>query len=134
MVARCFVLRISVFCLLAATGLVAGLNGAAAIDKNQRFGGTGYNLPASDIVGATAGEFGITPGGMASYAVPITVPVGTTGVQPKLTLQFSSSGAKGVMGYGSSSAASATSPAALRICITTGQSPPSTTRRMTGFA
>jgi len=74
----------------------------SAADKSARFGDSGYALPQSDFTGATAGEFGVTPGGMASYAVPITVPVGTTGVQPKLTLQFSSSGNKGVMGYGSS--------------------------------
>jgi len=90
------------FVRLLFTLLFLGLTSAHAVDKNARLGGAGYSLPPTEIVGAAAGEFGVTPGGMASYAVPITVPVGTTGVQPKLTLQFSSSGGKGVIGYGSS--------------------------------
>ena len=54
----------------------------------------------SDPAGATAGTFGVTPSGAASYAIPIAAPPGTTGVQPKLTLQFSSAAGNGPAGVG----------------------------------
>ncbi|MCP4304379.1 MAG: hypothetical protein GY788_05775, partial [bacterium] len=67
-------------------------------------GGTGGwtpgNYPASDPVGALSGEFGVTPDGATSYAVPISVPTGTTGVQPGLTLQYNSRGGNGPVGMG----------------------------------
>jgi hypothetical protein len=55
---------------------------------------------AVDLAGATSGELGVTPNGSLSYSIPISVPPGTTGVQPQLTLQYDSLGGNGIMGMG----------------------------------
>ncbi|WP_137391668.1 FG-GAP-like repeat-containing protein [Rhodoligotrophos defluvii] len=57
---------------------------------------------AADVVGAMAADFGVTPEGGASLMVPISVPPGTTGVQPKITLQLGNGGASGPLGVGGS--------------------------------
>ncbi len=80
---------------------------AQSSNPYARFGGTADAngnavLPSSQLVGATAAQVGVSPGGVASYTIPITVPAGTTGVQPNVTLQFSSPGAEGALGYGGS--------------------------------
>ena len=67
----------------------------------DRFGG-GTSLPPSEIVGATSADVGVGASGSANYTIPITVPAGTTGVQPALTLQFSSPGGDGPIGSGGS--------------------------------
>lgn len=55
---------------------------------------------ASDTVGATVGEFRVDEGGQASYTIPLYVPPGTAGVQPKLSLSYNSGGGPGAMGKG----------------------------------
>jgi len=53
----------------------------------------------SNSVGAVAGEGGVS-GGSAYYQIPITVPPGRKGVQPNVSLSYSSRGGNGVAGVG----------------------------------
>ncbi|WP_316182059.1 MULTISPECIES: FG-GAP-like repeat-containing protein [unclassified Bradyrhizobium] len=46
------------------------------------------------------GSFSVNQGGAAAYSIPIAVPPGTAGVVPSLSLDYSSSGANGIMGVG----------------------------------
>lgn len=56
--------------------------------------------PAHDAtVGTAAGE-GDTVGGAAVYRMPITVPPGRAGMQPELSLTYSSRGGNGIAGMG----------------------------------
>ena len=54
----------------------------------------------SELVGSVGGSFAVSPGGGASYTVPIAVSPGTGGVQPKLSLSYSSQAGNGVIGVG----------------------------------
>jgi RHS repeat-associated protein len=49
-------------------------------------------------VGATPGTFSLDARGGASYAIPITVPPGLGGIEPKLSLNYSSWGQNGTVG------------------------------------
>ena len=51
-------------------------------------------------VGAVAGEFSVTPDGQAAYTVPIQVPPGVLGVEPRITVGYHSGGGNGVLGLG----------------------------------
>jgi hypothetical protein len=55
---------------------------------------------AAELPGATAGEIGVSTSGASTYAVPIAVQPGTTGLQPKLTLQYDSLAGNGPAGMG----------------------------------
>ncbi|WP_127077260.1 RHS repeat-associated core domain-containing protein [Rhodomicrobium lacus] len=59
-------------------------------------------LPASETIAATASTFGVSSSGAATHSTPIMVPVGSTGVQPKITLDYTSGGGKGPLGFGGS--------------------------------
>ncbi|MFA6924935.1 MAG: RHS repeat-associated core domain-containing protein [Bacteroidales bacterium] len=52
------------------------------------------NLP----VGATAGNFGVNSGGTANYSIPIAVPPGINGMQPNISINYSSNSGTGIMG------------------------------------
>jgi RHS repeat-associated protein len=57
-------------------------------------------LPAHDAtVGRLAGEAGVS-GGAASYGIPIVVPPGRRGMQPSLSLNYSSRSGNGIAGMG----------------------------------
>jgi RHS repeat-associated protein len=56
----------------------------------------GFSSPA----GKTNGTFAVTDDGSATYHIPLWVPPGRGGVQPKLSLDYSSSDGDGIMGVG----------------------------------
>ncbi len=57
-------------------------------------------LPAHDAtVGSTPGQGGVS-GGSASYSIPIALPPGRKGMQPNISLSYSSKGGNGVAGMG----------------------------------
>jgi Salmonella virulence plasmid 65kDa B protein/Bacterial TSP3 repeat len=51
-------------------------------------------------VGAIKGSLAVGGDGSASYSVPIDIPKGTGGMEPKLSLGYSSNGGNGVVGVG----------------------------------
>lgn len=55
---------------------------------------------ANAAVGTTAGKFAVNSTGAAIYTLPITVPPGIRGMQPKLSLEYSSQGGNGLPGVG----------------------------------
>lgn len=60
----------------------------------------GWDLPTHDpTVGRLAGEAGVS-GGAASYEIPIVVPPGRRGMQPSLSLSYSSRSGNGIAGMG----------------------------------
>ncbi|WP_162823706.1 toxin TcdB middle/N-terminal domain-containing protein [Lysobacter sp. TY2-98] len=56
--------------------------------------------PESDRVGATPAEFRVDESGAATYDIPLYAAPGTAGVQPHLSLHYSSQGGSGVLGRG----------------------------------
>ncbi|MEO8617129.1 MAG: RHS repeat-associated core domain-containing protein, partial [Luteolibacter sp.] len=57
-------------------------------------------LSQHQAVGALKGSLSVGGDGSASYSVPIDLPKGTGGMEPKLSLNYSSSGGAGIMGLG----------------------------------
>ena len=55
--------------------------------------------PANEAVGAMPGEAGVS-GGQGSYQIPIQMPPGRNGMQPNVSLNYSSSSGNGVVGVG----------------------------------
>ncbi len=51
-------------------------------------------------VGRTEGQPTVTPDGSANYTIPLWVPLGRAGIQPRLTLQYSSRNGNGTVGVG----------------------------------
>ncbi len=58
-------------------------------------------LPAhASVPGVTPGEFSVDASGAANYQTPIAVPPGTAGMQPSLSLSYSSRSGNGLLGVG----------------------------------
>jgi RHS repeat-associated protein len=54
----------------------------------------------SEFLGGTSGAFSVAHNGVATYEVPLEVVPGRGGFQPKLAIQYSSSGGNGPLGVG----------------------------------
>jgi RHS repeat-associated protein len=67
-------------------------------------GGTTGNASTStgnsSEVGATAGQLSVSLSGAANYNLPIAIPPGINGVEPKISLSYSSQSSAGLAGYG----------------------------------
>ena len=58
------------------------------------------HLPVSAEVMSIPGTFDVSPNGAATYSIPITVPPGTAGMVPKLSLEYGSDRGNGIVGLG----------------------------------
>ena len=58
------------------------------------------NVPLPTVAGVTAGSFDVDQNGAANYSIPIAVPPGIAGMEPKLALSYSSQGGNGLLGVG----------------------------------
>jgi len=60
----------------------------------------GVSAMASADMGRTAGAWGVSPNGGATYEIPIWVQPGPKGVQPSMSFTYDSQRGNGVMGVG----------------------------------
>jgi RHS repeat-associated protein len=72
------------------------LLGALCVGMGLSVSGTA----AATVVGATVGSFGVSPKGAATYHIPLKLPSGVAGLQPTLSLDYSSTGGDQFMGKG----------------------------------
>ena len=78
-----------------------GVNGSSAIPASGGIPPLTIDAEAPhQSVGALKGSLSVGGDGSASYSVPIDLPKGTGGMEPKLSLGYSSGGGNGIMGVG----------------------------------
>lgn len=61
---------------------------------------TGRDLSKSELVGSTKGELTVNKNGAATYSIPFHVAPGTAGMQPSVSLNYSSQSSSNIAGYG----------------------------------
>lgn len=54
----------------------------------------------TEVPGSISGDFAVNQTGSATYSIPIKIPPGTGGMQPSISLQYSSSAGQSEVGYG----------------------------------
>lgn len=80
---------LSKWCMVAACAVLASVLASSV------------NLACSaTLVGSVGGEFDVSSTGASMYTIPITLPPGTAGVQPKLAITYSSQSGNGILGMG----------------------------------
>ena len=84
---------------------MASLWGTGGVNGNQGIVSTGTIPPITILgnhqpVGALKGSLSVGLEGTASYTIPIDVPKGTAGMEPKISLAYSSGGGSGMAGLG----------------------------------
>jgi RHS repeat-associated protein len=81
--------------------LSGGANGSGTLPSSSGIPPLTIDSEAPhQAVGAMKGSLSVGGDGSASYSVPIDIPKGTAGMEPKLSLNYSSSGGNGMMGLG----------------------------------
>lgn len=61
---------------------------------------TALAIPGTSSTGATAGSFAVSDSGAAQFSIPVTIAPGTAGMQPAVSLNYSSQGGNGHVGVG----------------------------------
>ncbi|WP_406828404.1 RHS repeat-associated core domain-containing protein [Microbulbifer sp. ARAS458-1] len=57
-------------------------------------------IDISGQIGSLPGEFRVSESGAASYQIPLSLPAGTAGVAPQLSINYSSQSGNGLLGHG----------------------------------
>lgn len=73
------------------------------IEYSPLYNSAQFDAQVIDIsrpAGATAGTAGVSTGGAATYSVPVTIPPGTNGVVPSLSLEYNAQSGPGIAGMG----------------------------------
>jgi hypothetical protein len=60
----------------------------------------GVSTRASVAVGTLSGNFSVSADGAATYSIPIAVPKGRSGMEPSISINYSSQGGNGLLGVG----------------------------------
>ena len=73
-------------------GVISG-DGVEDDDRTISFAAAAKNVAKANTAGTLDGKLTVTRNGGASYSIPIQVPPGTAGLEPELSLGYSSRGA-----------------------------------------